>query len=208
MQYTNMAIFLTLIMISSSLSGCIDNSTDNNVEERVVVHYEVNIISNNTTEEIVYLPVPLSSSYVNYKNPNQDRPIKLMDELSVVNGTGNYSVINTTFGYALEIRFNKSLHIIGHKEIKINSPNDFKNDYVFRNISMAITDRYDSSNRIHSNGTPVIQFFSTYYSAEARYYEDGEDRIAYSKLDWGLENYTLGEGWQTVNIFIMFHEVF
>jgi len=76
------------------------------------IHYEVTIYSNNTNFT-VQVPIPLQ----------KNRPSKLMDQLKMTSGSGNYSIVTTQYGYALQVRGMSEVHMSAIKKA-VASPDE------------------------------------------------------------------------------------
>jgi len=74
------------------------------------IHYEVTIYSNNTNFT-VQVPIILQNN----------RPSKLMDQLKMTSGSGNYSIVTTQYGYALQVQGMSEVHISAIKKA-VQSP--------------------------------------------------------------------------------------
>jgi hypothetical protein len=171
-------------------SGCIDNEVNNDDWwEYEVVHYSVGIQTNKSDNFFMYLPVPLIS---NGNNPKKGEPIELMNELKIINGSINYQIEETLYGYALKINFSDDFEITAHREFN-NATVEAVTDYIFVSLSMAFNEHTNSPNWIYVNSTNfngVNLTFKAYYISDHAY--GGHRDI------WNAKICLIDAGWQMI----------
>lgn len=190
-----------LFMLTITITGCInnDNNEDNNNDwwENERFHYEIEIDYSMDSNYTLILPVPLISRE---NNPKKGDPIDLMNELIIMDGTGNYKIGLNEFGYGLEITSTDSIHIFGEIFLE-NESTDNDDNYAFSDLSMALSDKYDTLHRIYFSGenNSAILNMSIFYKRE--HSEGGHN------LEWGRSNYNVIHNWQEIDIFIENYEI-
>jgi len=194
MKRSLLILIISLLILMSS--GCIlKNENPPNKEnflEKEIFHYEIQIEYSGNNNYTLILPVPLISRK---NNPKKGEPIDLMNELAIVYGEGSYGVSTNEYGYGLEIRSNQSCFIVGDRIFE-NESTDNDDNYAFDSLSMATSEKYNSSHRIYfsgENNTAKLNI-SIYYRRE--HSKGGHN------LEWGITNYNLTNGWQEVNMFV------
>jgi len=162
-----------------------------NSKDYTIFHYELRIKTNSTEIYRILVPVPLASRV---DSPLQGLPTQLMKELKVTEGSMEYSVTNSTYGWALNISCSGNASIIGHKEFQ-NPQNAEDRDYHFEVLSMTTASRTIGPHRVYFNSSVNISLdFSCY---NRRTHPRGGHN-----LEWGIKDYVPTDGWQTVNIYI------
>ncbi len=173
--------FISFLTISLPFFCCCIHKNDT-IES---FHYEIEVTTDNSEDYILYFPVPLLSRD---NHPDEGKPTKLMNEMIVEYGTVQYSINDTIYGYAIEIKSNDNFKIMAHREI-VNNEID-ENDYVFGNFSMQSGDKNYSPYWIYFNSSlnQSIQIdFLCYWRSDP---DDSE------KYEWELNNYQPITGWQ------------
>jgi len=84
------------------------------------IHYEVTIYSNNTNFT-VQVPILLQDN----------RPSEHMDELKMTSGSGNYSIVTTQYGYALQVQGMSEVHISAIKKAVVTPDDPIVDDIYF-----------------------------------------------------------------------------
>jgi len=158
-----------------------------------IFHYEVEITPIKTTNYTIYLPVPLISRH---DNPNNGKPIALMNELQLVDGNATFEIITTAYGYSLKITSSEYCVIKAHKEFE-NETTEYDDDYAFGELSMSIGDKYNSPKRIYYNSATLesVKLYMNTYNR--RFHSEGGHNY-----EWGIANYYLSIGWQEVDLYI------
>jgi hypothetical protein len=184
------------------MSGCFeddgdDEPVDNQSQEKVIYYYNVEIQTNGTKNYTIYLPIPIKS----YFNP---KPTKLMNEIRLIEGNADFKIINTEFGHALQLISSGDFEIEAHNEFE-NPTREIETDYIFGKLSMPIDDKTVSPNLIYFNSSSqdhVILQMNTYYRREIR----TNKHYGGNNYEWGIQNYTLKNGWQELDMLIDFIE--
>ena len=104
------------------------------------------------------------------------------------------------FGFGLKINSNGSFHITGKKEFENNTNKDIY-DYTFLNLSMGLNNKQNSKKWIYFSGNNN--------SAEAtiKIINSREHKYGGHKLEYGVKDMLLINGWQEVDLFINYQVI-
>lgn len=183
---------LLILSLSIIMPGCIDSNNQNistNWWEKEIFYYYIEIVTNETNNYLIYFPIPLISRV---DNPKRLKPIKLMDELEVLSGDPNIQLIDTIYGYAIEINSTGQTVIQGHKIFE-NESTELDDDYAFNDLSLSTTKNKSSIKYAYLKSSNVDQVYISFDC----YYKREHSRGGHN-FEWKLDNYPLMNGWNKV----------
>ena len=190
MKITNYLFLIIVLIIIFSGAGCISNENESDI---TTYCYNIVIISNNSNPYVLILPIPLIRAEI---SPNFGNETKIVSDLSILNGLGNFSLINCEYGKALEIR------AIGNITISANKRVDHKDTesliaYGFEEISLIPENNSNSYRYLYFNSSYDTGVILTFECKNVReYYRGGHQYI------WGLDEKIILKGWHEYNMLI------
>jgi len=181
-------IIIILLLVVMSFAGCyterdVTNYDDSGYEE---YYYELSLSTN--TEVFVLWPVPVINSTL----VETDKEIlsKLVNEIELITGNGNYKIEETKYSYVLNITFSNSIEIKAKK--KINDEDLYEQtDYFFDNLSMRNVNEKNQYYVYSSKDNVTLNKFSCYLWFDR---SSGTDYFIYVDI----ENIELEKGWQSI----------
>lgn len=181
------------LLITASIIGCLNNEENEDEDDKdqiIDIHYEVEITPEEKKNYTIYLPVPLISLE---NNPRKGEPIKLMEELEIVEGNATWQTIVTEKGPALKIQSKENVIVRGEKILKNPTPEN-ESEYAFEELSMKKEEKdeyfefyYNSS--FQSNCTISFEILLT---------DDHPNGLI--EYTWNYDEYNLTHGWQQVQL--------
>ena len=138
------------------------------------------------------MPVPIASRI---ESPIKDQPIRLINELEIINGNTSYSIINTEYGFALNVSGFGNITLVGHWEID-DPTTEEESYYLFGELSMYTDHLIKGPHMIffNSSSNDTILDFSCY---NKRSHSRGGHNY-----EWGIQQHKLINGWRIVDIYI------
>ena len=192
MKKWHLTLVVVIIVVAIIIASFIIRNQDDNVkyDGKRVYHYEIDVILLTPGNFTLHLPVPIASRV---NSPLHNTPTALMNNIEIT-GPGQFSIITTPYGYAIQIMGNDSVHLVAHREFQIPA-NDSEEDYVFDDLSMHLDYYPFTDYRIFFNGsaTGVNISFSCYN--EGIYVNGGYNN------EWGFEGF-LPSGWSIIELLI------
>jgi len=194
----NILIIVVIILMSAGCIGKNNISHKEKVNLKDTLHYEVVIQSNSSINYTIYLPIPLQSL-----NP-KTKPSKFMDEVKLIEGNGDYKIINSEYGPTLQLNSTENITIMAHKEFEyeyIRKEEKLERNDLIVELSMY---REDNENNgwdykmiyFNSSSENITLNISSYFRSAWRDSEHNGENNWY----WELQNYSLKKGWQMIKI--------
>jgi hypothetical protein len=119
MRIMTIQIGTFLIVFSSLFAGCItkeNNTNDSN--EKLTYTYKIEILTNNSTDYHLNVPLPLFGRDQPSFSPNDTIAQTVIDNIKIPLGDIYYQIISTPHGKALNLSFDKCTSFISDGNIK------------------------------------------------------------------------------------------
>jgi len=124
LRFLKVVLIIFLIILTSFLSGCFndekkdsDNDSDNNSNLALEYSFEIEISTINSKFFYLYTPLPLFGENEPIFSPNDTIAQQIIENIVLIMGKGNYEIITTEYGKALNISSNKNITLISQGEL-------------------------------------------------------------------------------------------
>ena len=189
-KYIIASIILIIIFIGAI---CIYTYYTENARDRTTYSYNITITSNNSLPYLLIMPVPLISDQ---HSPNLGNATKIVSELSIIDGVGNFSLIDCKYGKGLEIQAIGNIKLLAKKEVN-GRDTESLSAYGFGEISLATTASWHSNRYLFFNSSDDMDIDLNFECKNIRdYYRGGHQYV------WGLHETISNMGWNNYTMLI------
>ncbi len=108
-------IFIIISCLSLSLCTFFPSSNHSNNEIQTSHKYIIEIIINQNLNYTIFVPVPLEW---NKNEQNSTEVSEVINQLKIINGTADFSIVETEKGFALKIIGNDNIKIEGKTNVQ------------------------------------------------------------------------------------------